>query len=205
MGGEVDAETHEISWTKETYHIFGLPIGQIPSIEEIINHFHSDERQNLDTAFQNALNNGQSYDMTIRFTNAKGKHLWTRAVCHPQIVNGKVSRLVGIFQDVTEMKKSEKEREKLIGELQKALNEIRTLRGILPICSYCKKIRDDKGYWNQIEKYISDHSEAGFSHGICPECAKKCFRIITIKKIRRTQGQFEIFKIFPDSDDTGNE
>jgi len=57
--------------------------------------------------------------------------------------------------------------------LQSALDEIKTLRGILPICSYCKKIRDDKGYWNQIESYIHKHSGTEFSHGICPECAKK--------------------------------
>ncbi len=57
-------------------------------------------------------------------------------------------------------------------ELQKALDDIKTLNGILPICSSCKKIRDDKGYWNQIESYISKHSDADFSHSICPKCAK---------------------------------
>ena len=66
-----------------------------------------------------------------------------------------------------------RQREKLIHELQKALSEVKTLRGFLPICSYCKKIRDDKGYWNQIEEYIQDHSATEFSHGICQECAKK--------------------------------
>lgn len=60
-------------------------------------------------------------------------------------------------------------------ELQKAVETIKTLQGILPICSSCKKIRDDKGYWNQLEAYISQHSEAEFSHGICPECAKKLY------------------------------
>ncbi len=58
-------------------------------------------------------------------------------------------------------------------KLQKALDEIKTLHGIIPICSYCKKIRDDKGAWERIEEYISNHSEAQFSHGICPECYKK--------------------------------
>ena len=67
----------------------------------------------------------------------------------------------------------EEEREKLIHELQEALANIKTLRGLLPICSYCKKIRDDKGYWNQIESYIRDHSGAEFTHGMCPECLKK--------------------------------
>lgn len=71
--------------------------------------------------------------------------------------------------------KSEKEREKLIGELQTALSKVRTLSGFLPICSHCKKIRDDKGYWNQIESYIRDHSDAEFSHSICQDCAKKYY------------------------------
>ncbi len=60
-------------------------------------------------------------------------------------------------------------------ELEKALAEVRTLRGILPICVKCKKIRDDEGYWNQIEAYLRAHSEAEFSHGICPECVKKLY------------------------------
>ena len=59
--------------------------------------------------------------------------------------------------------------------LEKALAEARTLRGLLPICASCKKIRDDKGYWNQIESYIKEHSLAEFSHGICPECAKRLY------------------------------
>ncbi|HVN96375.1 MAG TPA: cache domain-containing protein [Syntrophorhabdaceae bacterium] len=60
-------------------------------------------------------------------------------------------------------------------ELEKALSEVKKLSGLLPICSSCKKIRDDKGYWNQIESYIKDHSEAEFSHGICPDCTKKLY------------------------------
>ena len=69
----------------------------------------------------------------------------------------------------------EQDRDKLIVDLQKSLSEVKTLRGFLPICSHCKKIRDDKGYWNQIEAYIQKHSETEFSHGICPECAKIYF------------------------------
>ncbi|MCA1792683.1 MAG: hypothetical protein LC660_02225 [Desulfobacteraceae bacterium] len=59
--------------------------------------------------------------------------------------------------------------------LKKALLKIKTLSGLLPICSHCKKIRDDKGYWTQIESYIHEHSDAVFSHGICQECAKKYY------------------------------
>ena len=59
--------------------------------------------------------------------------------------------------------------------LKEALSEVKTLSGFLPICASCKNIRDDKGYWNQIETYIREHSEAEFSHGICPECARKLY------------------------------
>ena len=72
-------------------------------------------------------------------------------------------------------KQEETEREQLIKALQKALAEVKTLSGLLPICSGCKKIRDDHGYWNRIETFISEHSDAEFSHGICPECAQKYF------------------------------
>ena len=60
-----------------------------------------------------------------------------------------------------------------VAELRQALDHIKTLQGILPICSFCKKIRDDRGYWSQVEEYISKHSRAAFSHGICPDCMKQ--------------------------------
>ncbi len=69
-----------------------------------------------------------------------------------------------------ERKRAEREQERLIEELHDALSKIKTLRGLLPICSSCKKVRDDKGYWNQIETFIRDRSEAEFSHSICPTC-----------------------------------
>ena len=77
--------------------------------------------------------------------------------------------------EISQRKRAEKERDKMIFNLQEALAKVKTLSGLLPICASCKKIRDDKGYWNQIESYISDHSEADFSHGICPQCAKKLY------------------------------
>lgn len=77
--------------------------------------------------------------------------------------------------EINERKKMEDEREKLIVELQNALDEVRKLSGLLPICASCKKIRDDKGYWNLLESYISQHSEAQFTHSICPECIEKLY------------------------------
>ena len=73
------------------------------------------------------------------------------------------------------IKQAGEEKSKVIKELQTALERVKTLSGMLPICASCKKIRDDRGYWNKIEAYIEKHSEAEFSHGICPECARKLY------------------------------
>lgn len=83
--------------------------------------------------------------------------------------------LYSIIHDISERILLEAEKERLIAKLEKALEEIKTLKGILPICSSCKKIRDDKGYWQQIESYISDHSDAEFTHSLCPDCIKKLY------------------------------
>ena len=85
------------------------------------------------------------------------------------------SLFCSIILDVTERKTAEAEREKLILDLQKASNEISALRGILPICSHCKNIRNDKGSWDRIELYIHQHSDLELSHGICPDCVKKLY------------------------------
>jgi len=87
----------------------------------------------------------------------------------------KHTHFVSIGKDISAQKKAENGREKLINDLQKALSTIKTLRGFLPICASCKKIRDDKGYWNQVEQYICDHSDAEFTHSICPECMEKLY------------------------------
>jgi CheY-like chemotaxis protein len=67
------------------------------------------------------------------------------------------------------------EKDRLNRELRQALDEVKTLRGLIPICAACKKTRDDKGYWSQIETYISKHTDAKFSHGVCPDCMKKLY------------------------------
>lgn len=85
---------------------------------------------------------------------------------------GEIVGVSTIARDIGERKRAEREREHLVSELQRLLGEVKTLSGLLPICSYCKKIRDDKGYWNQIEHYIGQHSRANFTHSVCPDCAK---------------------------------
>jgi PAS domain S-box-containing protein len=88
---------------------------------------------------------------------------------------GEETFYTGIIRDISDRKRREKERDALIKNLQQSLATVKKLSGLLPICASCKKIRDDKGYWNQIEAYIREHSEAEFSHGICPECSQKLY------------------------------
>jgi YesN/AraC family two-component response regulator len=84
--------------------------------------------------------------------------------------------------DIMKIRRLNKELSTKIEELKKAIVEIKTLRGIIPICASCKKIRDDNGYWREVSNYISIHTEAEFSHGICPDCIKKLYGNIVIPK-----------------------
>jgi PAS domain S-box-containing protein len=102
--------------------------------------------------------------------------------CSSRILEGDDGAYLGIegvLRDVTQRVKSESERDLLLAQLQEAAANIKTLNGLLPICAGCKKIRDDQGSWSQIETYISTHSEAEFSHGLCPECQKVFFPGVT--------------------------
>jgi PAS domain S-box-containing protein len=81
--------------------------------------------------------------------------------------------VVGHALDVTEQKKAERKLQFTLGRLQRTLAEVKTLRGLLPICAWCKKIRSENGDWDQLESYVAEHSHASFSHGICPDCLSK--------------------------------
>ncbi len=100
----------------------------------------------------------------------------------PEILKSKVKIFCEIYRQKRIIQNQLTEIEKKNDVLQRQLKEIKVLKGFLPICASCKKIRDDKGYWTQVEKYVADHSEAKFSHGICPDCAKKLYPEYTTSK-----------------------
>lgn len=117
----------------------------------------------------------------LRLVKKDGHEFYARMECMAIKNRGDDLRQIrAAVSDITERKQAEEQRDKLIAELQKALSEVKTLRGFLPICANCKNIRNDKGYWEKIETYIHDHSDAEFTHGICPECAKKLYPDIDI-------------------------
>ncbi|MCK5077442.1 MAG: hypothetical protein KAR38_13755 [Calditrichia bacterium] len=87
----------------------------------------------------------------------------------------RVTHLRELENEINERKHAEKEKEELILKLQTALNEVNKLQGLLPICAKCKNIRDEKGYWSQIESYIESHTDAKFSHGLCGKCMEELY------------------------------
>lgn len=115
------------------------------------------------------------YSTDLIFTRKDGSEFPISVISSPIFEGEKIVSVVTAFSDITERKQLEMEKESLIKELQQSLETIKTLHGILPICASCKKIKDDKDNWTQIEEYITSHTEADFSHGICPECAKKLY------------------------------
>ena len=86
-----------------------------------------------------------------------------------------------ILREITERKAADAERERLLAELRQTLAEVKTLQGIIPICAGCKKIRDDQGFWSQVETYVTQHSQARFSHGMCPDCLKEWYPSVNLE------------------------
>ncbi|MBC7260224.1 MAG: PAS domain S-box protein [Chloroflexi bacterium] len=112
----------------------------------------------------------------LQLRRADGSTIWAQDnVYAVRDAEGNVQHYEGSLVDITQRKRAEEERERLIGELQKALSEVRTLSGLLPICASCKRIRDDQGYWRQVEEYVRDHTEVEFTHSICPDCMKRLY------------------------------
>jgi PAS domain S-box-containing protein len=96
--------------------------------------------------------------------------------------DGKLMGASSIAYDITERKRIEDERTRMIEQLNETLSKVRTLSGLLPICANCKKIRDDKGYWQKLETFVHEHSNAEFSHSICPDCMEKLYPDFTKPK-----------------------
>ena len=88
---------------------------------------------------------------------------------------GKIIAGIEVVRNISKRKRLEKERERLVVQLKTALANVKTLKGLLPVCSSCNKIRDDNDQWTKVDVYIRDHSNAEITHGYCPECVKKCF------------------------------
>jgi PAS domain S-box-containing protein len=147
---------------------------------------HPDDQQQFSSLVIEAILNPEAesvinYEHRIHRRSGKLLHALTRIKIIKDASKYPL-RVFGATQDITERKKVEKEREKLIHDLSTAIAQIKTLSGLLPICASCKKIRNSDGSWEQMESYIRDHSEADFSHSICPECAVRLYPELSTDK-----------------------
>jgi len=170
-GWTIQLPERTLTWSDENCAIHDLPAGHTPTLEEGIGYFPPEHRAEVLRHVDACVQDGTPYDFELPKFTAKGRLIWVRSIGEAvRDAEGKIIRIQGAFQDITARKQVEAEREKLISQLQDALAEVKTLREFLPICSYCKKVRDDQNYWLKIENYISEHTSTKFSHGICPAC-----------------------------------
>lgn len=170
----IDLRDGCLEWSDEVYRICNVSKGKTVAYEDFLALVHPDDRESVSAAWEAALDKGP-YDIEHRIV-VDGTDRWVREIAEIEFnQDGKALRGIGTIQDITVRKNAEKEREKIIKELQNALEEVKTLQGFIPICASCKKIRDDKGYWSQLENYIETHYDAAFSHSMCPECSDKLY------------------------------
>jgi len=140
-----------------------------------IKSIHPEDMESVKTVYERWINGaGHEYKAEYRVIRPDGQVRWIydRGV-KIKDVKGGLARVAGIAEDITEQKLSLKEQQRTNEELQKALGKVKLLSGLLPICAYYKKIRNDEGYWEGLEKFIREHSDAEFTHCICPECAER--------------------------------
>ncbi|MBC8317621.1 MAG: PAS domain-containing protein [Desulfobulbaceae bacterium] len=153
---EHDIESNAVTWSDETYRIFEVAPQEFPgTFEAFMETVHPQDRRRVLKAYTESIENKKPYDIEHRILLNNGTEKWVREICHTEYNNnGKPIRSLGIVHDISEVK---------------------ALRGIVPICSKCKKIRDDEGFWQQVDHYISEHSTAELSHGICRPCSDELY------------------------------
>jgi len=167
-----DDKTGRIAWTEEMYTVYGVdPSSFTPDIPSFFNLIHPDDRPLMQAWIEECITGKQPGELVFRNLRGDGSiHFISGQGDLLYDAYGKPIGVAGTAQDITERRETDEALKIERDNLQKALDEIKTLRGIIPICSYCKKIRDDEGAWSQVEEYVNKHTHAEFSHGVCPEC-----------------------------------
>jgi len=162
-----------LSWNRAAERIYGYTAAEMigRSISTIV---PKDRRSELEKILKKVAR-GERIERLETVRQCKhGRSIEVSLTISPiMTADKKVVAASTIAHDITARKQRERERLKLIEELTDALSHVKTLSGLLPICAWCKKIRDDQGYWQQVETYIKQHAEVNFTHAICPECLEK--------------------------------
>ncbi len=171
----------------------GLPPASFVSGElTLLELCHPDDRSRVDELSQTALQTGNPIVGRARLRHTSENYHWVEI--HQRAVPASTDsgiRLEGALFDISEQKRTEEEREQLLTQLRETLDHVQTLRGMLPICAGCKRIRDDHGYWQQVEEYVHEHAGVEFSHCLCPDCVHKLYPDIADEVERRVREEEE--------------
>lgn len=168
-----DVDSDSFCGSDEAYAIFEIPPGTPLNCEEFMKMVHGEDREKVKAALEDGLK-GKVYKLEFRIITGKGRLKYVQGIGELERAGGHTA-LKGVVQDITERKEQENEQMRVLAELQAALARIKTLSGLIPICANCKRIRDDRGYWLRIERYIEERSQAEFTHSLCPDCEQKLY------------------------------
>ena len=170
---EMDAATMDFTYVgPQSESILGIEPEAMGNLDKWLGMVHPEDSSKVKKLYMEAQGQPEGREVEYRVTVDGGRQVWIRDMISRSTDPGGEDSIRGYMQDITQRKEAEIERQRYTDELKEALDRIQTLQGLLPICAWCKKIRDDQGYWQQVEVYIRDRSEADFTHSICPECRK---------------------------------
>jgi PAS domain S-box-containing protein len=177
---ELDHVTGHVERNERWAATLGYSLADIePTIDGFATRIHPDDRAQWEAAVQAARNHSTPWVLECRVRHRDGRWVWvqTRGKVIERDATGAVQRTAGVLVDIDTRKRTEEalqasltENQRLVGELKGTLERVKQLEGFLPICMYCKSIRNDAGYWAQLEDYIASRTGSVFSHGICTSC-----------------------------------
>jgi len=171
---EWDMTTNVVTWSDELRRMYGVRADAPAGYNEFLALAHPDDRVRLQTLVADGLQARRTIDYEWRVVRPDGevRYMQARNVVITDDA-GQAIRMAGTSLDITDRKYAEASQQALLQELQASVAEVKVLRGILPICANCKRIRGEDGGWEAVESYVRDHTNAEFTHGLCPDCAKK--------------------------------
>jgi len=170
---EWDITTNVVTWSDELRRMYGISRDAPAGYGEFLALAHPDDRARLEALVAEGVRTHRTIDYEWRVVRPDGelRHIQARNVVITD-EHGQAIRMAGTSLDITDRKLAEENQQTLLRELQASVAEVRVLKGMLPICANCKRVRTDGGTWEPVESYVRERTNAEFTHGLCPDCAR---------------------------------